>query len=520
MRFRDLCAVVLISGLVIGIQAKSGAWTADFTTDEDEAGHAVSSLMVRDYIVHGLPQNPLRFAENYYVHYPKVAIGHWPPLFYTGEAVWMLVFGRSRMAMLTFVDLCALALLSSVFWWVKRDYGALAGFISVLALAAPAFMQSAFDSVSPNVPLALISFWAAMAFGRYLDSRRRRDAILFGALVLIAIGVHGRGAMLLLVPVVALFMGRFRWTPWRVGWMLVTLAAVFGVPRLLFQADAFRLAALPASAAQYFDRAASSMSWPVMILAITGAIFVIRDKTTPPRWIAMAALAVSGWIFHSAINIPWGDRYLCTAAPATAALCGAGFHFFLKNSFAIRLRAARSTAWSVVLALLICADLGWVGLPVLGKPDLGYHRLGELPGIVSLVAGYSTHEGAFVSEMALRDPHLNHIVLRGSKSLANSTWIQANYRPLFPDPSAVSTYLDLARVETVVIQQSYSKPHVLQLFEALRAEPKRWGVTQVPGEPSGVVIFRRMVPLPPGDPRIRIDMRYSLGRTLENGSQR
>lgn len=31
--------------------------------------------MIRDYIANGFPASPMKFAEEYYVHYPKVAFG-------------------------------------------------------------------------------------------------------------------------------------------------------------------------------------------------------------------------------------------------------------------------------------------------------------------------------------------------------------------------------------------------------------------------------------------------------------
>jgi hypothetical protein len=41
-----------------------------------------SALMIRDYLVSGFHRAPLRYAENDYVHYPKVGLGKWPPFFH------------------------------------------------------------------------------------------------------------------------------------------------------------------------------------------------------------------------------------------------------------------------------------------------------------------------------------------------------------------------------------------------------------------------------------------------------
>src|SRR5208283_5155063 len=96
-----ICSV-LVALLAAG-QFTSGAYRSDFSATSDEPAHVVSSLMVREYLAHHLFENPLRFAENYYVHFPKVAIGHWPPLFYCAEAIWTLVFGASRATLLLLI---------------------------------------------------------------------------------------------------------------------------------------------------------------------------------------------------------------------------------------------------------------------------------------------------------------------------------------------------------------------------------------------------------------------------------
>ena len=75
--------------LLVAIQYRSGAFTADVAADNDEPAHAVTCLMVRDYIVQDFPHNPVTYARTYYAHYSKVGIGHWPPLFYCCEALWM-----------------------------------------------------------------------------------------------------------------------------------------------------------------------------------------------------------------------------------------------------------------------------------------------------------------------------------------------------------------------------------------------------------------------------------------------
>jgi hypothetical protein len=496
-----LAAVIL----VLALQTVSGAHVSDFSSDEDEPAHVVSSLAVHDYLVSGFPHNPVAFGERYYVHYPKVAIGHWPPLFYTFEAGWMLVFGRSRVALEAAVGMCAAALLLSVFFWVRRGAGTAAATVSALALLTPKFVQNAIIQVSPDIVLALLCFWAAVFMGEYLDRKRRRDGILFILCSATAIGVHGRGAALILLPFAVTLFGSFRWTRFRVAALLVCLAIVIGVPILLSQAWPFQASQVLSLAILYPRRLGATMSWPMAALAVLGAVVAIRTPGEPRRWLAMPSLIISGWVFHSLVNAGFTDHYLISAAPAAAALSGRGFWFCMDTR---RSAFARAT-----LAAAVCGFLIWTALPLARKRDLGYHRMSGGIGHVDLIAGSALHEGAFIAEMALRDKGLSHFVVRGYKVLASASWLGSDYQLRYSTPAQVLACLDQMRVETVLIEQASRLPHVVLLLDALRSPA--WRQSHPDGLPPGVLAFDRSVPLEPGDPVIHLDMRDRLGGMLE-----
>ena len=73
----------------------NGAWQADLAGDPDEAAHAVTSLMVRDYLTDVAPRNPLSYAQDYYKHFPKVALGHYPPGYYLISSLVLLPSPRA-----------------------------------------------------------------------------------------------------------------------------------------------------------------------------------------------------------------------------------------------------------------------------------------------------------------------------------------------------------------------------------------------------------------------------------------
>jgi hypothetical protein len=71
--------LVAFAVLIAGLQIYGGAYTAECDAHPDEAAHFVSSLLVHDYLAQWPWPNPLPWAMDYYLHYPKVAIGQWPP---------------------------------------------------------------------------------------------------------------------------------------------------------------------------------------------------------------------------------------------------------------------------------------------------------------------------------------------------------------------------------------------------------------------------------------------------------
>lgn len=174
-RLRDAILCLLFGAIMVVTQYRSGAFTADLASIADEPAHAVSSLLVRDYLVQGFPHNPYHFALSFYAHYPKVAIGHWPPLFYLVEGVWMLFAGRNRAALLLFIALCGVALLSSVFFAVRRVSSTAPALVSVAVLAGSQFFPVVLFAVGPEILLALMIFWAAVYCGDFMSTGSRRS---------------------------------------------------------------------------------------------------------------------------------------------------------------------------------------------------------------------------------------------------------------------------------------------------------------------------------------------------------
>ena len=143
--------------------------------------------MIHDYLVHGLPGSPLAWAFNYYLHVPFFAVGYWPPFFYVVEAFWMIVFGVGwSQAMWLSATVAALAA-ATVFHQARYSVGTAAAACAALVFLLWPPVQWSSCAVMTDMMVALLSLWASIALGRYLDTERMAPSLLFALCAALAI---------------------------------------------------------------------------------------------------------------------------------------------------------------------------------------------------------------------------------------------------------------------------------------------------------------------------------------------
>ena len=113
-------AAVVYTVVILAMQWAGGAFQAEFCGASDEAAHYVTSLLIRDYAGLWPHPQPMPWAVQYYIHYPKVALGHWPPVYFVGQAAWWLLFPSSRTSAMLFNAAVALAVVLVFFLLARR----------------------------------------------------------------------------------------------------------------------------------------------------------------------------------------------------------------------------------------------------------------------------------------------------------------------------------------------------------------------------------------------------------------
>jgi hypothetical protein len=519
---------VLVSALVWS----SGALVGELSAAPDEAAHFVTGLMVHDYAKTALFTPPLEFAERFYLHYPKVAFGVWPPLFHLVEAAWMVVFSPSRLAVLTLMVLLTTAIAYVLARLLKPVLGTGWAVLSALLLVSLAQFQASTGIVMADTFLTLWSVLAAVAFLKYMERGRWQESVLFGVVASLALLTKYNAAALALLPPLALVLGRRvsmvkHWT----FWLSAAVVLVLTSPWYMLNRQLVVYASLPYPDQVLMPEAivrnlrliVDSFGPILTACAALGAVVTLgKPGRVEPLWAVLAALGISTWVFHGVFYPAVLGRYLLPLFVAVAAFVVVGLDWIVRHL------KPRSAPWLGAAVACGCLAL-YLGLTftLWKKPFQGYRTIaenvsGHANDTVLLVSADVEGEGSLVSEVALRDKRPGHVVLRASKMLASSTWMGRHYQPFVQSTTDVLRVLDQLGVSLVVVDRvGRQPPHHHQLAEALRAAPHRWHPVRLihaPGSPQPsreLLVYEAIGPVVrPPLTSIRIDMKYSLGKSI------
>ena len=483
--------------VIVTLQIHAGAFSAEFF--QDQAAHYVSGLMIHDYLVGGL-RSPLAYLLEYHSHYPVVGIGHWGPAYYTVEAIWMLLFGVSHTSLLMLSTLVTAAMAMICFAIVARRSGRLIGLLIAIAFVICPIVKEGSTEVMLDAPVALVCLLSMLAYARYLDRGRSRDAVLFGLLAAFGILIKGNAAALALLPMLTVLIGRrFDLLKRPSFWLPLPIVALLVLPwfwatfRVAVVSVGFRYpwgwhyanVALTENSAILLE----TLGPLLLAAAITGLVAVIvapRDRMVDPCTVVAAALLASVWLFQSIVPVAIQDRYLEPALPPLLILAGTAL-----GRIPDWLRARVPAFTGVLIALLATV---WILPRAAAFPTTMHVGLMEatrqawlhVPAnnpVVLIVAGAGS-EGAAVAELARQDPARPSLfAIRGTRLLGAGGYDRLDYTPRFRTPEEVMAVIDKYRIPLVLFRTDESGSefahitefaHIQQISEARRRYPDRW----------------------------------------------
>jgi hypothetical protein len=468
-----LCAVVCFL-IAFGVQCRNGAFGAGFGSHPDEAGHYVTGLMVYKYVTTALGSRPMAFAERFYAHYPVVAFGHWPPLFYILQAAWGLLFGLSRTSALILVALLTGLASTLLYYAVRTSLGRPYAVLCAMLFPLLPIVQQHTSSIMAEVPLTVFAFAVALAFARLFVRPTTATAFCFGLCLCSAIYVKGNGWALMAVPVLALVLARslpslmtkLIWVP-----MLCVLLcccpmtwATMTMTKDGWEKQSFSLSffyhALPALLRFHL----TILGLPLLVLACVGVfVTVVRPfaagGAVRSLWASNFALVVSVLFFHALVPTSVEPRKIFMSIPSLLMFAAAGLHFaveFVQRQLpAVKLITVTPFVFGAVIAFWYLVhpysiqhpNLGGVAQRILDERDLDRTAI--------LVASSEASEAAelnFVAEIADRDHgSYGHAVIRAGKFIADSSWLGSDYRLRYSDVAEVDAAIRAIPISAIAL---------------------------------------------------------------------
>ena len=310
---RGLALVPLAAFFLVAVLSyrARGVMESSFSAHPDEPAHVVTGLMARDYLANPKPADPLAYAENYYAHYPKVAIGQWPPVFYGIQAAWTVPLGATRGSLALLMALLTAGVATIVYAVLRPHCGAPVAVLAGLLFLSTSLVQRFGGMVMTEMPLAIFVMGATLSFVRYLETERWSWSALFGAFATLAILTKGNGLMLALVPPLALVLAGGKWHLLRrpATWLPAGIVLLFCAPWYVFTLGLVE-GSWAGSVGLDFARKAARTYWTgffldngyaFLVLAGVGigSRFVRRELR--PLWAGLVALAIAAVLFHTIV---------------------------------------------------------------------------------------------------------------------------------------------------------------------------------------------------------------------------
>jgi hypothetical protein len=479
----------------------------------DQPKHFTSGVLVYDYLRSGLGSNPVRFAENFEVRYPLVAIGQWPPMYYAIQGVYYFLAGPSIHSAQVLSALMAVLLAGMIFLSVGRTAGKRIALIVSLVFSATPLVQSAAWQIMSDLLTGLFVFGAIIAFAKLLDdSRNWKAALAFvvcGVAALLSKGsAWALGPFVIVAPLLArrarFFLSRWAWGS-GIGVLLVgapffLLSKRAGIGYHAHLAKMFNGSIGIGHRGEMFHALLSFAPVLLLVVGALGLVIALDERwrqldRSPSTTLALVAAAwvLSQMLFLFVLPLTWEPRVLI---PALAPLAVLTAQSMVWVRLALRKRAILGNVAPVVLGALLVAS-SWVAIL---PHAVGYREAAAaMPyppdgALILISAGDDSCEADLIAERLSHGRAHRDVILRGSHVLADVDTNDDHETQFFHSAEEVRSYLLSMPVRFVVLcGPPFTFGYQSLMEAAVTGDPKDFHlmatvpVEEVPGVPAGRV---------------------------------
>jgi hypothetical protein len=514
---------------VIGVQMITGVYRGEAGHQHDEAAHFMSALMMRDYAVSGFHTRPFAYAEQYYLHYPKFAIGMFPPFFHILLAGWLLAGPGTYSAALVFIALITASMAALIRGLLIRQYGGLLATSAACVVIFLPIVRDLTSEVMLDGMIALFGLLVVLATSRLLDSESVRDGVWLGLAGAAGCMVKGNGVGALLCPALAVLFTR-RWGLLRKPPLYIAAGIVIllGGPvdywslrtyqkNLSFVHGGIEFTKMAAGA---YAKAFWACGHVALLVALIGMMIkgveLKNAKKADSLWVSAFSLLIGTLLFHLLVPQPPDWRYTTTALAAST--------LFLPAAVARLGNAKGALALACVSIFLIAIAPHW-------EQPMGYretaawlHNRANGHPIRVLAVSEALGEGALVVATASEDAGsrpLNYVV-RASKLLARSDWNSTYYSLRYKQTTEIIALLEDLGIRYIVLDRTpefLRAAHQRQVAELVEEQRDRMSVAaDFPPQPNvrsrWITIYELKYPAAVPRRPLRYSVESTLGREI------
>ena len=451
--FVFLLTILVLSAGQEAIHRFRGDPIAQVALHTDEPNHFVTGLMIRDYTLHAFPGNPIRFAKAFYLHYPKVSFGSWPPLFHLCLGAWLVPFPGTRRSALLYVDVLSAAFGIAAAWIARRSLPWPAAVAVGLAVWLSPITQALDRYVQADTQYALLSLICVDWFAVYLDKPQRRHAMWFGLALFAALMTKNNALFLAISLPLTMLLTRSlsllrRWDAWLAvlpGVIAFVLWQYLTLPFVWNNMKGVTAESTPGLALGVYVRQLATLAWIGLLPFVAWTVYrcvwipLVRHGRVNCYDAALFGLLVGPCLFHSMLPHDINQRYLLPSLVPLLIFAVRGVLDIL--SYPVFARVPRTAGLLLAGGLVVipaAAARTPAALPF-RYADLASRLVRAYPkekAPAILVSGSFDAEAMFVSEMAVHEQRPGHWVLRASKLLRHKVGVLNRQTALVETPPA------------------------------------------------------------------------------------
>lgn len=432
----------------------------------DEGSHFLNSYLIWSYLTEAIGKNPLSYAQDFYIHYPKISIGHWPPLYYSFLSLFFFILPHAPWPFLIINMLVGALPALLIARVIRKALGLQWAIVSaVIYVMIPIVLNNTIRLMLDQA-LASLCLLAAFIWSSYAKETRLRQGIVYAIVTSAAILIKGNGWLLGVFPLFHIILtGNWRlllnWRTYVSGIFALLIVGIWTIVTYKISSDGFNYD----FGVDYFVLAISNFLPAIysnlgflgsifVFIGILGSFYYSKKYAALKEVVTIClSLILATIIFHSIIPVDLDARYMSSAIPPLIILMVIGLWIVSQR---IQWTANRQ----LLILTFITAIFSIQGILFLNaRPtrfdmhmDIVANEVTSNPnGMVIVIDGNSGSEGALTAEVAIRDFDHKNYVVRSSQLLAKSDFMGHQYTLKVDKPESVLNLLDEISCNAIVI---------------------------------------------------------------------